>query len=482
MKSVKSFPGTPLRRAAVTVGASAAICALSAATAAAGGTPNAATPWSAPIRLTTTANASPVLTFTADGHAIAGSASGATKRGPILAAKPSSSRFTEIGAGDLVGTPATYGRDDVAFLRTAVPTNLKVAALGVSLGSASSLGRFQQLARIDISQSGEVTARIAADPHGDVAVVWLQPSGSRTLVRFALRPAGRAFEPTTTLGTYSGSDYGSPPLDVAYGANGDLVVVFQGTSEVGHTNTKTLRIVARVKRAAGKFGPVGVIGPAQGSTSLEAAVAPNGRAVIGWGTAPSGGTNLDGTWSVRAALLAPHAKSFAPAQLLDPGGIVNEPNTGVNVAIGTTGTATVAWSGVTVAPAPVDQGFVDPARVATAGSTAVFGPTTQLAPDAAVFGVVTAGNGTTTILWGPLSDLGNTIDQIVASRRTAGASSFSAPEAVSPPEFLTDGAVLALDPHTRGLAALWLGDPTLAPGAPENPAVPVAPQYSTRGS
>jgi hypothetical protein len=467
----------------VTIGATAAICGLSAAPAlAAADAPRAPTPWSAPIALPTSSTAAPVLTFTADGHAIAGSASSATTRGAVVAAKPGTTRFTTIGTGDLVDTPATYGRDDVAYLRTAVPTNLKVADLGVSLGSASSLGRFQQLARLNISQSGEVTARIAADPHGDVAVVWLAPSGSQTVVRFALRPAGHAFEPTTTLGVYSGADYGSPPLDVAYGSNGDLVVVFQGTSEVGHANTKTLRIVARVKRAGGKFGPLTVIGPAQGSTSLATAVAPNGRAVIGWGTALSGGTNLDGTWTVRAALLAPHAKSFASAQLLDPGGVVDEPNTGVKVAIGTSGTATVAWSGVTVEPEPVDQGFVRPARVATAGPTARFGPTTQLARDAAVFGVVSAGNGTTTILLGPLSDLGNTIDQILATRRPAGASSFSAPEAVSAPEFLTSGATLAVNPHTRGLAALWLGNPSLQPGAPENPPAPVTAQYSTRGA
>jgi hypothetical protein len=464
----------------VTVGATAAICALSAATVlAAGDTVRAVTPWSAPIALPASSSAATVLTFTADGHAIAGSASGVTTRRAVVAADPGTTKFTEIGAGDLVEAPAPYGRDDVAYLRTAVPTTPKIADLGVSLGSASSLGRFQALARVDISQSGEVTARIAADPHGDVAVVWLATSGSQTVVRFALRPAGHAFEPTTTLGVYSGADYGSPPLDVAYGSNGDLVVVFQGTSEVGHANTKTLRIVARVKRAGGKFGPITVIGPGQGATSLATAVAPNGRAVIGWGTALSGGTNLDGTWMVRAALLAPHAKSFAPAQLLDPGGVVDEPNTGVNVAIGPDGTATLAWSGVTVKPAPVDQGFVRPARVATAGPTAGFGPTTQLAPDANVFGVVTAGNGTTTILFGPLSGLG-TIDQILATRRPAGASSFSAPQAVSPPEFVASYATLAVDPHTRGLAALWQGDPGPPPGAQVTAAVRA--QYSTRGA
>jgi hypothetical protein len=487
MASARCFPGTPLRRAAMTVGATAAICALSAATVlAAGGTPRAATPWSAPVALPTS-TAPTVLTFTADGHAIAGSASGTTSSGAVLAANPGTSTFTEIGAADLLVRPATYGRDDVAYLRTAVPSypeviadppKLKVVAeLGVSLGTASSLGRFQRLARLDITQSGAVTAAIAADPRGDVAVVWLAPSGSRTLVRFALRPAGHAFEPTTTLGLYSGADYDTP-LSVAYGTNGDLVVVFQGTSEAGHVTTKTLRLVARVKRAGAVFGPIRVIGPAQGATSLASAVAPNGRAVVGWGTARSGGTNLDGTWSVRAALLAPHAKSFAPAQLLDPGGLIDEPNTGVKVAIGTDGTATVAWSGVTAVPAQGDQGFgVYPARVATAGPTAGFGPTTQLAPDAAVFGVVTASNGTTTILLGPLSDLDNTIDQILATRRPAGASSFSAPEAVSPPESLPPSATLAVNPHTRALAALWL-----PAGAQANPPAPVTAQYSTRGA
>ncbi len=444
------------------------------------GVAHADAPWSAPVTIASGnyGFSQPALAFTGDGHALALLGGGAGQLTRILAAAPGASTFTEIGRTVPVAGPALYGRRGVAFLRTPLrapattrsPT--KFARLGVSLGAVpGSLGRFEQLARVDVSQSGQITAGIAADPRGNVAAAWVEPRGGRSLLRLALRPPGHAFGRATTLGEATGY-LDDPPLGVAYGANGDLVVAFQ-RSRVRQVSESTLEFAVRVKRYGRRFGPIQSLGPSRGFSSLATAVAPTGAAVVAWGT-QDGGEGVETPWTVRAAMLRSGARRFSKTQLLDPGRVAR-PVAGVSAAIGRDGTATVAWSGVAARQLPY------PVRVATAGPVGRFGATMQLAPNGETLGLVTARDGTTTVLWGSVTDFeAETLDGIFAARRPDAASRFAVPEAVSPREPVARAAI-ALDPQSGRPAALWVGSPGAPPGTPLDYGSPLEPQYSTRG-
>jgi hypothetical protein len=117
-----------------------------------------------------------------------------------------------------------------------------------------------------------------------------------------------------------------------------------------------------------------------------------------------------------------------------------------------------------------------PVRAATAHATGRFGASVQLAPNGAARGVVTARDGTTTVLWGLLTDPeGEIVDQILASRRPVGTAAFAPPEPISHGETAVNYAALALNPQTDQPAALWVG----APGQPLD-GVPLQPRYSAR--
>ena len=453
-------------------------------------------PWSEPVTIAPGDYAfwQPALAFTNDGHALAIlNGSGAIGPGDIwpgptrvLAADPGASTFAEIGRTVLVAGPAVYGRRGAAYLRTPPPTSAraKFRRLGASLGRVpSSLGRFQELARVDVSRSGAISARIAADPRGNVAAVWLEPrprqrasaDPPRLLVRAAVRRPGHAFGRAATLGEAIEYSEGGNLLDTAYGANGDLVVTFQRTRSKA-VSQRTLELAVRVKRHGRAFGAIQSLGPSLGSSSIATAVTPTGAAVVAWGT-QDGGEGVEEPWIVRAALLRSRARRFSTTQLLDRG-LTARPVGPVSAAIGRDGTATVAWSGMAAA----NRELTYPVRVATALPAGRFSAPTRLASNGAARGVVTARDGATTVLWGLLTDPeGEVVDRILASRRPAGAGQFAAPEQVSQDETAVNNAAIALNPQSDRPTALWIGAPGSPPGQPLDGAS-LEPRYSTRGA
>jgi hypothetical protein len=166
----------------------------------------------------------------------------------------------------------------------------------------------------------------------------------------------------------------------------------------------------------------------------------------------------------------PAARGRAPLlepQVLDPGAVAR-PVSPILATIGREGTATVAWSGISRSTHPV--------RVATARPTGRFGRAAQLAPNGEMLDVVTAGDGTTTVPWGPSTgpDVG-ILDGIFASRRAPAGSASAQPEAVT--HDATLHAVIALDPRSGRPAVLWIAKPT-GPLLTDDPGVL---RYSTRG-
>jgi hypothetical protein len=420
-------------------------------------------PWSAPATVTSGTYQfccrPSALTFTGDGHALA--ALGGTEGLSLFAAEPGVGAFTQIGRAPLAGFPAVYGRRGVAYLRTVRSSDAaKSVRLDASLGRLpGSIGHFRPLARIP---GGDVTARLAADRLGDVAAAWLKPRrghgagiGDRVLVRVALRPAGHAFGRAQTIGEATIYD-DFTPLDVAYGANGDLVIAYQNARghRVGLNVThRDLRLTVRVKRHGAAFGPVQTLGPVLGFSSVSTAVSPTGRAVVPWAT-QDGGEGVEEPWRVRAAVLRAGARHFSKAQTLDPGR-VGRPIAGVRAAVSSGGSATVFWSGVAAGSRPF------PVRVATAGSTGRFGAKQQLSSNGTVMGVVAARDGSTTVLWGSLPpglyvEDDPVADQLFASHRPSGATAFASPEPLSSPASVIPGGALAIDPRSGHPAALWI--------------------------
>jgi hypothetical protein len=448
------------------------------------GAAEAAAPWSTPATVTSGIDVfqRPTLGFTADGHALAMlDGSGAAPPGltRVLTAAPGTTRFREIGRTVLIGRPAPYGRHGVAYLRTTPPprgkgiNDMRSARLGVSLADApQTLGSFQPLAQIPTSPR-DLSALVAADPRGDVAAAWLEPRKGRTAVRVALRRPGHAFGRPQTIGRAEA--FGDvTPLDLAYGANGDLVVAFQ-TTRGKLVDHRALRLAVRVKRYGRPFGPMQTLGRVLGSSSISTAVAPTGRAVVAWGTQDAG-EGIDDPWTVRAAVLRPGARRFSRTQLLDPGEVAY-PVSAVRAAIGRDGTATVAWTAFSAG------GQRYPIRVATTAPRGRFGAPAQLAVNAAALGVVTARDGATTVLWGPIADEdAETVDGIFASTRARGAERFAPPEAVSSPhEIAVNSVSVDLDPSTQQPAALWIGA-VVPPGtSPLAGDAAVELRYSVRG-
>jgi hypothetical protein len=436
-----------------------------------GGVARAEAPWSAPLSIASGVESytRPALAFTGDGHAQAtlrGDSAGDLSR--ILVAAPGTSAFTETGRSALVAPPAVYGRRAVAYLRTRPVAGAKTTRLGASLGATSgALGRFQPLARVALPV-GE--ARIAADARGNIAAGWLEPRGRQIILRVALRRPGQPFgRPTTLVGDVEVREW-----ELAYGADGDLVVAFERSLPPDFVRRE---LAVRVKRSGRRFGPIQSLGRLHGSvgpTSIATAVAPTGRAVVAWGTQLAG-EEADSPWTVHAALLSPGAGRFSRPQVLDPGQVTAPPDGPVRAAIGRDGTATVTWSGIVRAKVALSY----PVRVATARRARRFGAAQQLAPSGAAIGVVTAADGTTTVLWGSVSDPDSEVlDAILASRRRAGTSIYAAPEAVTERETAADAAI-ALDPQSDRPATLWIGAPGGVPGQSLMD-LPVEPRYSIR--
>jgi hypothetical protein len=100
---------------------------------------------------------------------------------------------------------------------------------------------------------------------------------------FRLRVAFRGR--TRTLARYDRSDFLNPALtDVALAAAGDgsvLVVYSEGYAEGNRVRALTLA-------PNGRFGRARTIGRTLGFANVEAAVAPNGRAVVAWSTTDTG--------------------------------------------------------------------------------------------------------------------------------------------------------------------------------------------------
>jgi hypothetical protein len=246
--------------------------------------------------------------------------------------------------------------------------------LGVSIGDvAGHLGRLHVLSRRAVPD----TAAMAVNGEGVVAVAWTEATkGIDGRVRLAVRRAGGLFTPTVTIasgavGRPTGGTASGRGVAVAVDGRGEVVAAYQRGR--GRTRTIEARLLRR------RLGRSQTLGPQRGLVDLSAAMAPNGRAVVAWGSQDVG-EEANEPHSVYAAVRPAGASRFSAAQVLDAGGPAIRPEGTVALAVAGDGSAIVAWSSP---QGRYPEGIQHIVRVATAGPRGRFATPRELAPSGA---------------------------------------------------------------------------------------------------
>jgi hypothetical protein len=370
--------------------------------------------------------------------------------------------------GGLATPPQVYGRDRTVILRAKLRGTRDVdlrtrIRLDATYGTTSRPlgGRSRRVAEFQALTGDQQGPALAVGRAGEIAVAWVdfQQRGpaqddlrSRYRVRLAIGHAGRRFSRPRTVATFPLPTRDSQAVTLAYGPRGELLVAYG----IGRRTGRSLRVAvaARVRRPGGRFDRAQVLGPRQALTDLAAAVAPDGRMAVVWGSQDSG-EEAGRPWIVRAALRSP-PRRFAAASVLDPGETPERVPGHLAVVTAPDGSATAVWGNVRRRGS--DAQF--PIRTATAPPRGGFGPVTELAGMGVIGSVAAAANGATLVTWTnqalgyvpPSPEQGD----VLAALRPAGVPAFGAPETVSSAA-LEDGfpAAAAFDPRTHRPTVIW---------------------------
>ncbi len=380
--------------------------------------------------------------------------------------------------GALTAGPVVFGRRRVVLVqarsvrpgsRTGTRQRLPRVRLTASFGTTDRplAGRERTLAAFRSPGGTSFPLAAAANERGDVAVAWVEGGGfvggrfEDSRLRLAVRRPNRGFSAPVTVAR----GYAIAAVSLAWGSGGDLVVAHNRQFLGRERRVAGARgaIEARVQRAGGALGPAQRIGPSRGSDRLSAAVAPNGRMVVAWGTNDPG-EEVNEPFEVRAALRPAGPRLFRAPQLLDDGGGATDPGGvfgRVVARMAADGTATVAFTARRPAtgPEPARERFVHPVLVATTVGGVRFGAPQQLAPEGALGDLAVAPDGTALAVWTAPTPGTEVVDpalgDVAAAVRPAGAPAFGPAEAVAAGEAASDPRV-ALTPDGGALAA-WVG-------------------------
>jgi hypothetical protein len=355
----------------------------------------------------------------------------------------------------LVAPPAAYGAARAAFLRRS-PRDRDAAptmTLGVSLGDvAGNPGRFRFLSSLAIPDS----TAIAANDAGVVAVAWIEATrGIDGRLRLAVRRPGGRFARAVTVaagavGRPTGGTVSGRGVALAVGGRGEVLVAYQ--RERGRARTIEARVLGR------RLGRPQTLGPQRGLVDLSAAMAPNGRAIVAWGSQDVG-EEANEAYRVYAAARSVGSSRFGAAQALDRGGPAIRPDGRVALAVGRDGAAIVAWS------SPLGSYSAGPrsaVRVASAGPRGRFGAQRELAPSGAVGDIAIGAGGAAIVVWSQVAGEEEPLD-VIAALQPAGANAFGSPEAVSPPERASYPAA-AFDPRSGQPVVVWAATPAGSQG------------------
>jgi hypothetical protein len=173
---------------------------------------------------------------------------------------------------------------------------------------------------------------------------------------------------------------------VTLDARGDTLVAYSTYSQV----------LAVTLSRGGVLGRTQVIGPCDLSCDLSASEAPNGRAVVAWGSQQIGGDGAVDPYVVRAAIRPGPDAPFA-GSIQASGSFVDDQSSGPpQVAIAPTGRVVLEWGNVA---GPNTQAETQPIYAAIAGPDGSFGPVSRLARNGYTGSVAIRPDGATLITW-----------------------------------------------------------------------------------
>jgi hypothetical protein len=360
-------------------------------------------------------------------------------------------------ADRLAAPPLLFGRGRVALLRErllsepgATPRRVRLSLSVASIKRPLGRGRPRRLASFTTFPQRGMSA-MAIGPQGQIAIVWMAYRGDefgigRFRLRLALRRPNGRFDRTRTVVSGPVETEGSaPPVAVAFGGRGDVVVAYAVAG-----------IKVRSLRRGRRFDRPRTLGPSSGFVDLAARGSRTGRTVVAWAT-QDGGEEVSEPWVVRAALRTPRAARFGSAQVIDPGEANGERVAGrMRLAMAADGTAALAWSNARGRVRDLTQ----PVRVTVAERDGGFGPFVELAASGAARDVAVRADGAALVTW--TDPRGRTFapvsPQTFAALRPGPGQPFGPAELIassSPDSGLGRQAAAAYDPRTGRPTVIW---------------------------
>ena len=211
--------------------------------------------------------------------------------------------------------------------------------------------------------------KVAAGPDGAVTAVWYRRDGHNSRVQVATLAPNEYWSPPTDL-SLPGEDATDP--EVAMGARATALVVWRTWDGAHH------RVQASSRGENGKWSaPISLSQAGEDAWDPQVAVGPHGMAVVAW-------RRSDGTsHQVQATTRVAYGPWSSPVMLSTGGGDAWDPR----VAVGSNGTATVAWSRsdgsnerVQAATRAPNGSWSSPVTLSDAGADAL-NPQVVVAPD-----------------------------------------------------------------------------------------------------
>jgi hypothetical protein len=315
---------------------------------------------------------------------------------------------------------------DAAGNALAAWTHDENAASTIQVAARPAGGPWQ--APLDLSAGGvyAVSADLAANSHGDAIAVWSRISNGDLITQAAMRPAGGAWQQAADI-----SSPGAQDAQVAIDEQGNVIVVWA-------RHQIHMVVESRSLPAGGVWqSSVTLSPPDRDSGSPAVALDPQGDAVVAWQTQGSAGMTTQGATRATGA-------AWKPAQDLS----LPSTSAGVpNVAIDTHGDALVVWERYNGANTIV-QSAAHPATGAWGAPSNVSAP----GSDAAEPRIAVGSDGTAGVAWTALTLAGKSVAR--AAVRGPGDGAWQAPVDISAESSGQGTPEIAADKQGN-LLALW---------------------------
>lgn len=182
-------------------------------------------------------------------------------------------------------------------------------------------------APVDLSAGGQSAdgEQVAVDPHGNALVVWRRSDGTNDRIEARTRSAAGVLGAVRLL-SRAGSDAAQP--QVAMDGHGNALVAWTRVDGAGS------RIEARLRKASGELGPIlTVAGSGSAVGALVVAMSPNGRTLVAWSRLVGSVQRVQVRWRSATGTLS------ATQTVSPPGQSADSPQ----AAIAPNGNAIVVW-------------------------------------------------------------------------------------------------------------------------------------------